>query len=409
MADVDVLVLGSEQRLRDGIFAAVTEHRGTQLSLAWAVADGSSEAEAVAASHGPGKPMRVTYDNDETLERELSRVRVVVDALEDYAEKSESLVRVCARSGFSYCNVLGDVVWQSFMIGKYQEKALETNATLIFGLGFLSPLSDMLVYQIADVMEKKHSSKIAQVRLVWTEVRVGWNDNPLWTILTEGQAPAENVELLGDPYLLNPPGSIIGLPTYDDQKGVIYDVDAKRYTVPWLTGVANTRVVRRTDALLNHSYGGTSFTYTESFGGGLGDGFLLGLLPALFLHMLYNIIMYLRRFQLFQRTYDRLFHSHEARGDNPKGDGVAEALITARDDQGAHLVQGKFRCERNPNYGITSLLVAEAAMLLARERRPDSEIHSVEGGCLTPVACFKGALMNQLLKAGAKFTVDYLF
>ena len=69
-------------------------------------------------------------------------------------------------------------------------------------------------------------------------------------------------QLVADPYALYPRGMTAGLDG-PDQQGVRFDPDFHQWTAPFIMAVVNTRVVRRTNALLEFAWG-EGFRYDEA-------------------------------------------------------------------------------------------------------------------------------------------------
>ncbi|HEX7358996.1 MAG TPA: hypothetical protein VF283_00755 [Bryobacteraceae bacterium] len=66
------------------------------------------------------------------------------------------------------------------------------------------------------------------------------------------------VEKMRDPFLLIPDAKRAPCPIEHDPRGVQFDADIGAWVTPWVMGVIDTRVVRRSSALLNRD-----FTYQE--------------------------------------------------------------------------------------------------------------------------------------------------
>ena len=77
-----------------------------------------------------------------------------------------------------------------------------------------------------------------------------------------GRRDEESRNVLKDPYGLNPQGERDG-PDGPDQTRSRFSHDAERWTTPFVMAPINTRVVRRTNALLGYIYG-RDFCYSEA-------------------------------------------------------------------------------------------------------------------------------------------------
>ena len=70
--------------------------------------------------------------------------------------------------------------------------------------------------------------------------------------------------LLGDPYALNPDGQLSGGPDGPRLRSVKWDKNMKFWICPFIMSGINTRVVRRSNALMGFLYG-DSFKYSEVY------------------------------------------------------------------------------------------------------------------------------------------------
>ena len=98
-------------------------------------------------------------------------------------------------------------------------------------------------------------------------------------MLEEAGANPGLSKLVADPYALNPENSDRGSDG-PDQTGAIYDEDFQRWTLPFIMAAINTRVVRRSNALMGFPYG-SDFAYDEAILAPAGQGPLKSKLSAL--------------------------------------------------------------------------------------------------------------------------------
>ena len=80
--------------------------------------------------------------------------------------------------------------------------------------------------------------------------------------IQESRRDRSIAEILVDPYALNPVGERSG-PDGRDQMGIEFNEQSGAWTAPFVMASVNTRVVRRTNALLNYPYG-HDFKYSEA-------------------------------------------------------------------------------------------------------------------------------------------------
>ena len=177
------------------------------------------------------------------------------------------------------------------------------------------------------------------------------------------------------------------------------DEDFGEWVAPFVMAGINTKVVRRTNALLDYAYG-SDFSYDEAML--MGDG-PVGLAKALATSAgtaAMNVGMgqgWLRRVvsgRLPQpgegpsrQKQEKGYFDIRLRGEHPTD--VAKSLW------------GRVRGDRDPGYGSTSKMLAESALCLAQDDL------AAEGGFWTPASAMGEALLERLpAHAGVTFTLD---
>jgi short subunit dehydrogenase-like uncharacterized protein len=198
---------------------------------------------------------------------------------------------------------------------------------------------------------------------------------------------------VANPYALYPPGTTAGRDG-PDQTGAVFDPDFERWTSPFIMAAINTRVVRRSNALLDFPWG-EDFRYDEatlsnsrsratliSLAGGVGLLTLaLGPTRKLAQRFLPKPGEGPSREQREAGFYEVFFL-----GIDP-GDRTRDTVIK---------VSGNL----DPGYGSTSRMLGEAAVCLAKD-----DI-TVSGGFWTPASSLGDAYLQRLTgKAGLKFEV----
>jgi short subunit dehydrogenase-like uncharacterized protein len=202
---------------------------------------------------------------------------------------------------------------------------------------------------------------------------------------------------MGNPYALDP--SRTDGPDGQDQRGVRYDEDLHRWTGPFVMAAINTRVVRRSNALLGYAYG-KDFRYEESMSFSSGPK---GLLTATaFTIGLVGFLGAISVPPLRAVLADKVLPSP---GEGPSkekrdsgfftsrfiGTGVGKGGATKR-------VLGTVVGTSDPGYGETAKMLSESAVCLATD-----EGLRQEGGILTPASCMGMRLVERLRTAGMTF------
>ena len=203
--------------------------------------------------------------------------------------------------------------------------------------------------------------------------------------------------MLDDPYGLNPEGERRGLDGPENSVAK-YDDDFGAWAAPFMMATINTKVVRRSNALLDHVYG-TEFRYDEAslMSGSLGIARAIAMSGGT---ALLNAAMGLGG---LRRGLARLLPEP---GEGPSKEARESGffhieLLGKHPTDASYDLRGRIRGDRDPGYGATAKMLGESAVCLAID-----ELHS-SGGVLTPAVAMGDALLTRLnLNAGVTFTVE---
>jgi short subunit dehydrogenase-like uncharacterized protein len=203
---------------------------------------------------------------------------------------------------------------------------------------------------------------------------------------------------MGDPYALSPDGRGADR---GDAMLPRRDADTGHWTGPFMMAAINTRVVRRSNALLDFAYG-RGFRYDEAIDLGAGP---LGLLKAAGLSAGMGAAMAtLGVASLIPGGRSLLARVLPAPGEGPSREqqerGSFRIEIHAADTQGGR-VTGVVEAHRDPGYGATAIMLAESALCLAEDDLP-----ARPGGVLTTASAMGLPLIERLRRAGMIFRVD---
>ncbi len=337
-----------------------------------------------------------------SLDALVSRTRVILTTVGPYARYGSELVAACVRNGTDYCDLTGEVQWMRKMIDAHHARARESGARIVHTCGFDSIPSDLGVLMLQDFMREHHASHCERIRLFVTKMRGGMSGGTAASALQtmeDVQADPALRRVLGNPHGLDPEPRR-GRPEERDQLGVRYSEELGRWTGPFFMAPVNTRVVRRTNALLGYPWG-EDFLYSEAasfsrgpkglltavgLAGGLGAFFLAASVPAV------------------RRQLER--HVLPAPGTGPSAEarerGCFEILLLGEGKAqggGGVKLEGRVAAQGDPGYAATSRMLAESALCLAFDTLAS------EGGVLTPAVSMGMKLVERLRRAGMTFEV----
>ena len=399
--DFDLVIFGATG-FTGRLVAEYLLKKGT--ALRWALAGRSrAKLESVraelASAHAAAKdlPLVVGDSLDPTaVDAMVRRTRVVCSTVGPYARYGGPLVAACASRGVHYCDLTGETHFIRRIIDANHAQATASGAHIVPCCGFDSIPSDLGVLMLHEHLASQGKT-LAQARFRLVHMSGGASGGTIASmmgLLEDAKDPAVR-RVLGDPYGLDPKGSPRG-PDGSDQRGPKHDADTGRWTAPFVMAAINTRVVRRSNALLDFAYG-KDFRYDEAMETGSGAA---GLARAVGMTAGIGAALALGATSPGRALLSRFL---PAPGEGPSREqrerGSFRVEIRATSTAGDHLV-GVVAGKLDPGYGGTAVMLGESALCLAEDRLPP------RGGVLTTASCMGATLVNRLRAAGMTFRVD---
>jgi short subunit dehydrogenase-like uncharacterized protein len=365
------------------------------------VADVRARAATGSGAASRDVPIIVADSNNESeLRAMVKRARVVCTTVGPYAKYGRTLARVCAEEGVHYTDLTGEVTFMRQSIEDNDAAAKKSHARIVHACGFDSIPSDLgtfLLYRRAEEM----GLTMGPTTLLVRKADGGFSGGTVASMLELTDAAKKDPKvraLVADPHALEltPP------PSKDrrDRFNVTFDRDLSAWTAPFIMAMCNTRVVRRTNALLGYAYG-PEFRYREVM------SFPKGPRGAA---MAYGVLAGLGAFTAAISTPLRgLVESRLPKpGEGPseetrnKGSFKLDILCDTRNKArepgpklGVRIVG-----EGDPGYAATARMLGEASMCLAEDALPERY------GVLTPASAMGDFLAARLGGAGVTFTVS---
>ena len=116
---------------------------------------------------------------------------------------------------------------------------------------------DMGVWFLQREAKKTHGHYCDSINMLVKATKGGASGGTIASMLNlirESRADRSIAKILVDPYALNPAGERSG-PDGRDQQNARYDTAASSWTAPFVMAGINTKVVRRSHALMGFPYG----------------------------------------------------------------------------------------------------------------------------------------------------------
>lgn len=333
-------------------------------------------------------------DDEESLRALVSDTRAVCTTVGPYALYGTLLVRLCAELGTHYCDLTGEIPWMRRMIDQYHTIAEGSGARIVHTCGFDCIPSDLGVLYVQQSMHEKHGVYAPRVKYRVVDSDGGVSGGTIasgMNMMEEVKQDSSLVDLLADPYALNPANMPLG-EDGPDQTGAVYDQDFKQWTAPFIMGPVNTRVVRRSHALLDYPWG-KNFRYDEAVLTGDGPG---GLARASLVAGGSMLMMGVMRTSPGRIVLGRLAPSP---GEGPSRETIEKGffdieLFASHPEDPEKNIIAEVKGDRDPGYGATSKMIAESAVCLAKDDL------NTRAGVLTPAVAMGMPLIERLQKKG---------
>ena len=408
-AKFDIIIFGASSFTGKLVLEYFFKKYGKDPQLKWGIAGRNHKkltqvlAEIIEAS--PSKkytdiPIIVADCNDAVSLNELTRqTKVILTTVGPYAKYGSLLVESCVENGTDYCDLAGETQWIRKMIDTHQVRAEQTGARIVHACGFDSIPSDMGVFFMQEEARKKYQKPLKEIKLFVKAMKGGASGGTIASILnviTEGIADRDIARTVSHPYGLNPSDKKIG-PDKRDQVKIIYNKDLDCWTAPFFMASINTRIVRRSNALMNFTYG-QDFSYSEST---ICGKKLTGRLKAIFLTVTLGLF-FLGSANSITRKYiiEKLLPSPGQGPNKEQRQNGFFKLILLGNTKDNEVLSIQVAGDRDPGYGSTSKILSETAICLACD-----EIE-IKGGIWTPASALGNKLLARLkTNAGMTFKI----
>jgi trans enoyl reductase len=346
-----------------------------------------------------------------TLNAMVARTQVVVTTVGPYIRYGLPLVAACAAAGTDYADLTGEPMFIRQSIDLYHKQAMDTGARIVHSCGFDSIPSDLTVFALYRRVEQDQAGQLTDTNLVVRALAGGVSGGTVASIIDFLRTLSSDPEarrLMSDPYTLTPDRAA------EPELGAQADARWRRgreiapeldgyWTGAFVMAAPNSRIVRRTNALLDYAYG-RRFEYAEQMS--MGKSIAAPLAAAM------ATGGNAAAFNLGGRYFNRLPHRLVERVAPKPGTGPSER---AR-EKGHYTVEtytttstgARYRARMSQQgdfgYKATSVLLGESGLALALDRDRLSDLR----GVLTPAAAMGDALLARFPAAGVSLETSRL-
>ena len=324
---------------------------------------------------------------------------VIATTVGPYRRLGLPLARACAEAGTDYADLAGEVLFIRDTIGSCQQAAVRAGARIVHSCGFDSVPSDLGVLLAHHAAGADGAGDLEDTTLVVTALRGGISGGTLASVLgqiDDMRASAGSRRIVADPYALSPDRAAEpALGGERELSWACYDPGLGQWIGPFLMAGFNTRIVRRSNALLGWAYG-RKFRYREVTGFGAGPAAPLRALAVTAAFTALQAGLALRPSRALLRPV--LPEPGEGPGEKTRRTGFFRLEVHTRTSTGARYLT-RVEARGDPGYAATAVMLGESALCLAldRDRLPD------RAGVLTPATAMGAALADRLRAAGQTF------
>lgn len=370
------------------------------LGLKWAIAGRSADKlEAVRKDCGaPEAGVLVAEAHDSKAMDALAHsAAVVLSTAGPFALYGSELVAACVRHGTHYVDITGETPWVKGLIDRHHAEAQRKGARIIPFCGFDSIPSDLSAHLANAAMRERFGEACTAVKVAFS-IRGGFNGGTLaslFNMLASGQSDA-----MADPFLLNPEGTRpANAAAHADPLGPRHDADFSAWLGPFMMSTINTRVVRRSAALLGYAEG---YAYQEYLRLGRGPA---AALAATSLSVGSFTSQAALRLGPVRRLAQRLAPPPGAGPSEASMDGGSFRALWVGHSASGKTVRGKVADQGDPGNRATTKMLCESALALALQldELPGGRRH---GGLLTPASGLGDVLVQRLRLAGMTLQVE---
>lgn len=338
-----------------------------------------------------------------TLNAMAAQTQVVVTTVGPYAKYGLPLVAACAAAGTDYADLTGESLFIRESIDLYHKQAADTGARIVHSCGFDSIPSDLTVFALYRQAQRDNAGELRDTNLVVRSFSGGLSGGTMASMVEVMRSASADVEarrVMNDPYTLTPDRAaepeLGGQPDLRWRRGREIAPELSGYWVgPFVMAAINTRIVRRSNALLDYAYG-RRLEYGEQMS--VGKSAVAPVKAAM--AAAGNAATMALGSRFFHRVPRRIVDRVMPKPGTGPSERVRERGHYTVETYTSTTTGARYRAtmsqQGDPGYKATSVLLGESGLALALDRDRLSELR----GVLTPAAAMGDALLARFPAAG---------
>lgn len=409
--EFDIVVFGATGYAGELAARYLADHApgGTRIALA-----GRNESKLATTRSGLPAPAHawplIIADSDSpaSLDAMAARARVVATTVGPYLKYGEALLAAVARAGTDYVDLTGEVPFVRYAIDHCGELAAETGARIVPSCGYDSIPSDLGVWVLHQQAQREAAGTLGETTAIVTDLKGSLSGGTIDTmrVVTTLAHDKEQRKLLLHPYALSStpndqPERRPAPSATTIERASNIDPSLSGTTAPFLMASHNTRIVRRSEFVLDGAYGPT-FSYRETMrvkGNAVTSRIRAGAVAFGLGALFGGLSMKPTRLLLDP------FLPKPGQGPSEKSldNGHFTLKVFTTTSVGKRYV-ATLAAQGDPGYKATAMMFGESALALALDRDKLSPLR----GVITPASAMGDALTERLRGAGMVIDVEAL-
>ena len=333
-----------------------------------------------------------------SLDAMTSNSALILSTVGPYIEYGIPLVESCVKNSTHYCDLTGETPFIRESIDLFDQKAKENNCRIIHSCGFDSIPSDIGVLLLQMHSVERFKSPCDEITLCVKSMRGGFSGGTVDSMINISRYMNQDSKyksILKSPFALNPKEYLKNDTYQPNLKSVKWSNNIQRWICPFIMAGINTKIVRRSNAIMNNKYG-YDFRYSEVYTHKKFSNALImftGLILIQIFIKFRPLLWILRKLGLPKPG--------EGPSKKQREDGFFQLNLFGSIKK-TKKISLNIIGDSDPGYSATAKMITEAALsiLLDEEKIPKAY------GVLTPAAGIGSNIVNRLEDKGICFNLD---